>query len=52
MTLGVVGITKNLLGECRPRAWNDATGACDAVGRGRERGASGRDGVGPLLTLG
>lgn len=30
MTLGIVGITKNLVGECRPRAWNDATGACDA----------------------
>ncbi len=31
MTLGVVGLTKNLLGECRPRAWNDATATCDAA---------------------
>ncbi len=31
MALGIVGITKNLLGECRPRAWNNATGACDAA---------------------
>lgn len=30
MTLGVVGIVKNLGGVCRPRAWNDATGHCDA----------------------
>lgn len=30
MTLGVVGVVKNLVGECRPRAWNDATETCDA----------------------
>lgn len=31
MTLGIVGLTKNILGECRPRAWNDATSTCDAA---------------------
>lgn len=31
VTLGVVSIVKNFGGVCRPRAWNDATAACDSV---------------------
>lgn len=31
MTLGVVGLVKNVAGECRPRAWNDAAARCDAA---------------------
>ncbi len=33
VTLGVVSILKNVAGECRPRAWSDATNTCASAER-------------------
>ncbi len=34
IALGVVSLLKNLVGECRPRAWDDASGQCVGTTRG------------------
>ncbi len=31
MALGIVALLKNAVGECRPRAWSDATGTCTSA---------------------
>jgi membrane-associated phospholipid phosphatase len=31
LALGVVALLKNAVGECRPRAWSDATGTCTSA---------------------
>jgi membrane-associated phospholipid phosphatase len=31
MTVGIVALLKNAVGECRPRAWSDATGTCTSA---------------------